>query len=194
MQEAVPPFQGGMAAVIGLPHEKVAEVCQANSEKETVSPANYNSPEQTVIGGDKETLQTAMGALKEAGAKRVIELSVSAPFHTPYMKPAEEGMRTVLTNLPFSSPKFPILRNIDGEPADSGDRIREGLIRQVTNPVQWVRIMERLLKEQIDFFLEMGPGKVLCGLLKRMDKKAKCISIENDQGLTVALEELNGSA
>lgn len=194
MQEAVPPYQGGMAAVIGLSAEAVEQVCRSQIGNGTVTPANFNSPEQVVIGGEKNALRSAIRALEAAGAKRVVELSVSAPFHTPYMKPAEEGMRTVLTNLQFYIPRFPILRNVDGEAAESGDRIRDGLIRQVANPVQWVRIMERLLAERIDCFVELGPGRVLCGLLKRMNRKANCVSVETAKELQSALEALHGSA
>lgn len=192
MQEAVPVGQGGMAAVLGMEMEKLEEVCREAAQGEVVSPANINSPNQIVISGSAAAVQRAADLAKAKGAKRAIMLQVSAPFHCALMQPAQDALAKDLQSLPFHDPKFPVIKNIDGEPTSSGSEAREALIRQVTGAVQWVKSVKTMLASGVDTFIEVGPGKVLCGLVGQIEKPAACSNVEGEESLQKTLAILRG--
>jgi [acyl-carrier-protein] S-malonyltransferase len=173
MQEAVPEGVGAMAAIVGLAAEAVDAACREAAGGETVAPANYNSPEQTVIAGDKAAVARASEACLARGAKRAIPLAVSAPFHCALMSPARERMAPLLGDAPFSDAAVPVVTNVDAAPETAGARLRDALVRQIDSPVRWVASVERLAKEGVDRGLEIGPGNVLAGLVKRIERSIK---------------------
>jgi [acyl-carrier-protein] S-malonyltransferase len=170
MQEAVPVGLGAMAAVLGLAAEQVEEVAKEASTADGVcAVANYNSPEQTVIAGHKAAVERALPLLLVRGAKRALMLPVSAPFHSPLMRPAREGLEPMLSATDFRDPKVPVVTNVDARPVTSGAAAREALIRQIDSPVRWVESVEWMTGEGgVSRFVEVGPGNVLCGLIKRI--------------------------
>jgi [acyl-carrier-protein] S-malonyltransferase len=170
MQEAVPPGVGAMAAIIGLPAADVEAACREASGDEVVSAANYNSPEQTVIAGHAGAVERASAACLAKGAKRAIRLPVSAPFHSALMRPARERMRELLEATEIANAVFPVVTNVDAEPAWRGDLLRDALVRQIDSPVRWVESVRRLAADGVDRALEIGPGNVLAGLVRRIDK------------------------
>jgi [acyl-carrier-protein] S-malonyltransferase len=171
MQEAVPPGVGAMAAIIGLPAADVEAACRdASGDDEVVSAANYNSPEQTVIAGHAGAVERASAACLAKGAKRAIRLPVSAPFHSSLMRPARERMRELLDATGITNAVFPVVTNVDAEPASRGELLRDALVRQIDSPVRWVESVRRLAAEGVDRALEIGPGNVLAGLVRRIDK------------------------
>ncbi len=173
MQEAVPVGQGAMAALIGLESEVVEEICREAAQGEVVSPANLNSPSQIVIAGDRGAVERAVEIAKARGAKRALMLNVSAPFHCALMKPAAERLAADLEAVPMRDPQVPLVKNADAQIANSAGVVREGLKRQVTAPVRWTDSMRLLRAEGVDLFVEVGPGKVLSGLLRQIDAEAK---------------------
>jgi [acyl-carrier-protein] S-malonyltransferase len=176
MQEAVPEGVGAMAAIVGLAAEAVDEACReaASSEPgETVAPANYNSPEQTVIAGHAAAVARASQACLARGAKRAIPLQVSAPFHCALMSPARDRMAPLLAEAPFADAAVPVVTNVDASPETSAARLRDALARQIDSPVRWVGSVQRLAASGVDRALEIGPGNVLAGLVKRIDKSIK---------------------
>jgi len=170
MQEAVPAGVGAMAAVIGLPAAEVEAACREASGDEVVSAANYNSPEQTVIAGHAGAVERASAACLAKGAKRAIRLPVSAPFHSALMRPARERMQGLLAATEISDAKIPVVTNVDAEPAWRGQVLRDSLARQVDSPVRWVESVRRLAREGVDHALEIGPGSVLAGLVRRIER------------------------
>jgi len=191
MQEAVPVGVGAMAAILGLDADVVREVAAAASQgDELCAVANYNSPEQTVIAGHKAAVERAMALAKERGAKRALPLPVSAPFHSPLMRPAREGLAPTLAATRFADPAMPLVCNIDAVPVAGGDAARDALVRQVDGPVRWVESV-RFMTEQagVDRFVEVGPGAVLCGLIKRIAPQAKTLSLAEPTNLD-ALRDL----
>jgi [acyl-carrier-protein] S-malonyltransferase len=170
MQEAVPAGVGGMAAIVGLAPEAVAEACAEASQGEVVSPANYNSPEQTVIAGAAAAVARASQACLAKGAKRAIPLPVSAPFHCALMSPARERMRPLLEATAFADASMPVVTNVDAAAESRGAALRDALVRQIDSPVRWVESVRRLAQQGVDRALEVGPGNVLAGLVKRIDK------------------------
>jgi [acyl-carrier-protein] S-malonyltransferase len=170
MQEAVPDGAGARAAIIGLPAEEVEAVCREASGGEVVSAANYNSPEQTVIAGHAAAVARASAAALAKGAKRAIPLPVSAPFHSPLMRPARERMTTLLETTAFSDAVIPVVTNVDALPVREGARLRDSLVRQMDSPVRWVESVRRLAEEGVDRGLEIGPGNVLAGLVRRIER------------------------
>lgn len=170
MQEAVPPGVGAMAAIIGLPVADVETACREASGEEVVSAANYNSPEQTVIAGHAGAVERASAACLAKGAKRAIRLPVSAPFHSALMRPARERMRDLLDATEIANAVFPVVTNVNAEPAWRGELLRDALVRQIDSPVRWVESVRRLAAEGVDQALEIGPGNVLAGLVRRIDK------------------------
>ncbi len=191
MQEAVPVGVGAMAAILGLAPEAVREVAEAASnETEVCAVANYNSPEQTVIAGHKPAVERAMALAKERGAKRALPLPVSAPFHSPLMRPAREGLAPNLVATPFATPGVPVVCNIDAAPVASGDAARDALVRQIDGPVRWVESVRRMVQQEgVDRFVEVGPGAVLVGLIKRIAPEARTLSVAEPAALG-ALREL----
>ena len=187
MQEAVPVGEGAMAAILGLDAAAVAQACADAAEGQVVTPANLNAPGQIVIAGHAAAVARAGDRAKAAGAKRVIALSVSAPFHCPLMKPAEERLAPELRALPANAPGIPVIANVDAEPKRTAVDAIEALVRQVSSPVRWEDVVKRLAAEGVTTCIELGPGSVLAGLIKKIDRNLKVFSIEDEQGLT-ALE------
>ncbi|MBQ4835407.1 MULTISPECIES: ACP S-malonyltransferase [Pseudoalteromonas] len=174
MQEAVPAGTGSMAAIIGLEDEAIVKACAESAQGQVVSPVNYNSPGQVVIAGHKEAVDRASEACKEAGAKRALPLSVSVPSHCELMKPAAERLAADLEGLTFAEPKYPVINNVDVAVAKSATEIKDALIRQLFSPVRWTETVQQLAAQEITQAYEFGPGKVLTGLAKRIDKSVKC--------------------
>ncbi|WP_158748601.1 ACP S-malonyltransferase [Acidobacterium sp. S8] len=192
MQEAVPAGEGAMAAVLGMSSEAVIEIC-ARGAAETgvvVSAANLNSPEQTVISGTVAGVEKAGALAQNAGAKRVIMLAVSAPFHCALMQPAQDRLAHDLYALSFSNAAIPVITNIDAALTTSADQLRDALIRQVTGSVRWVESMRLLIEQQPTHYIEVGPGKVLSGLLRQIDRSQKALSIEDEASLEKTLAAL----
>jgi [acyl-carrier-protein] S-malonyltransferase len=192
MQEAVPAGQGAMAAILGLSVEAVAEACiaAASESGNIVAPANINSPEQTVISGAAVAVEQAAAICKERGAKRTIMLAVSAPFHCALMQPAQDWLANDLKNTAFRDPKFPVVSNVDAAWITTADAARSGLIRQVTGAVRWVECEQQLIAAGATHYVEAGPGRVLCGLLRQFDRNQTCVNVENIASLEKALAAL----
>jgi [acyl-carrier-protein] S-malonyltransferase len=170
MQEAVPAGVGAMAAIVGLPADEVETACRESAEGEVVAVANYNSPEQTVIAGHAGSVGRASAACLAKGAKRAIPLAVSAPFHCSLMRPARERMEELLARTVFSDGAIPVVTNVDAAPVSDGARLRDALVRQIDSPVRWVESVRRLAQDGVDRALEIGPGNVLAGLVRRIDR------------------------
>ncbi len=189
MQEAVPDGQGAMAAILGLDADAVRGICEAAASEtnEVVSPANLNSPEQIVISGSVAGVARAGELAKERNAKKVVPLQVSAPFHCALMQPAQDRLAEVLKAIEVQDPHFPIVANVTAELTKDGDDERDLLIRQVTAPVRWVECMRRMIDEGATYFVEVGPGKVLTGLLRQIDREQKCVNVEDSASLEKAL-------
>ena len=184
MQEAVPVGTGAMAAVLGLDDDAVVSVCQSLSKEDYVVEAvNFNSPGQVVIAGHKEAVEAAGAELKEAGAKRVAPLPVSAPFHTSLMKPAGDKLASDMSELVFSSPAIPVVHNVHAEVESDPEAIRDLMIQQTSSPVKWTSCVQAILAGGVTDFVECGPGKVLCGLVKKIDRSASVASIESPDSL-----------
>jgi [acyl-carrier-protein] S-malonyltransferase len=178
MQEAVPVGVGAMSAVLGPARATVEAACRAASNRdEVVVTANFNAPEQTVIAGHAPAVARAGKLLTERGAKRVIPLVVSAPFHSPLMAPARERLAPVLAALPFADLEVPLYTNVDARPVASGAAVRDGLLRQVDAPVRWVEVVERMVGDGFDTFVEVGPGSVLSGLVRRIARGAATMQV-----------------
>jgi [acyl-carrier-protein] S-malonyltransferase len=178
MQEAVPVGVGAMSAVVGPARDVVEAVCaEASTPAEAVVAANFNSPEQTVIAGHAAAVGRAGELLKARGAKRVLPLPVSAPFHSPLMVPAREGLRPVLAALAFQDLAVPLYSNVDASPVTAGGVVREGLVRQVDAPVRWVELVQRMAADGFDTFVEIGPGSVLSGLVRRIAGDVKTVQV-----------------
>jgi len=170
MQEAVPPGVGAMAAIVGLSREEVEAACAEARKEGIAEPANYNSPEQTVIAGHAAAVERACERAAERGARKTIRLSVSAPFHCSLMAPAREQMRPLLAATDFRDPSIPVVTNVDAAATTRGKLLRDALIRQINSPVRWVESVHRLAREGVDRAMEIGPGNVLSGLLRRIEK------------------------
>ena len=184
MQEAVPVGTGAMAAILGLDAETVRRACEETAGDEVVSPANLNAPGQVVIAGAQGAVARAAARAKELGARRAMSLPVSAPFHCALMKPAEQRLEPELRRLVVSDPTIPVLANVDAEPkADAATSI-DALVRQVSAPVQWEAVVLRLIAAGTDTFVEVGPGKVLSGLIKKIDRQVRIANVEDPDGLT----------
>ncbi len=186
MQDAVPAGVGAMAAVLGLAPEKVAAICEASAQGQVVAPANFNEPNQTVIAGHTEAVERASVALKAAGAKRVLPLPVSAPFHCSLMQPVVPRLADVLSKVTFSAPKMPVISNIEATANAEASRIVDLLLRQVTGSVRWVETVQALEKAGVTKVVELGPGKVLSGLIKRISPSIVCVNVEDPTSLEKA--------
>ena len=191
MQEAVPVGIGAMAAILALPIEKLQPVCEqaARETSQVVSPANINSPDQIVISGNKAAVERAAELAKEAGAKRAVMLPVSAPFHCSLMKPAQDRLAADLKQTEFANPRIPVVCNVDATEVSSATVAREKLIQQVTGAVQWVRCIETLIGNGVNTFIEVGPGKVLSGLMRQIDRSKACSNAENSESLEKLLTQ-----
>ena len=168
-----------MAAVIGLDDDKIAEICQQQAAGEVVTPVNYNSPGQVVIAGHKDAVARAAEALKEAGAKRVLPLPVSVPSHCELMKPAAEQLKAALGSVTFNLPNVAVVNNVDVSANDDPEAIKDGLVRQLYYPVRWTETIEKLAEMGIEQAYEVGPGKVLTGLNKRITKSFSCSALNS---------------
>jgi [acyl-carrier-protein] S-malonyltransferase len=187
MQEAVPVGVGAMAALLGMEPEAVESICNEAAHGEVVSPANLNSPGQIVIAGHTTAVQRAVELAKTRGARRALMLNVSAPFHCALMKPAGDRLAVDLDALHIEEPTAPLVNNADADVVRSPEAIRDGLKRQVTAPVRWAESMKHLLDEGVDLFVEVGPGKVLSGLMRQIDRHAKCLHVEDSASLAGVL-------
>jgi [acyl-carrier-protein] S-malonyltransferase len=183
MQEAVPAGEGGMAAILGMALEQLQQVCADAAQGEVVSPANINSPDQIVISGHQKAVERAAALAKERGAKKTVMLVVSAPFHCALMQPAQDRLETDLQALQFNSPELPVVANIDATPKATGEGSRQALVRQVTGAVQWAKSMQALIALGVQTFVEVGPGKVLTGLMRQIDRSQTCMNTENEASL-----------
>ncbi len=183
MQEAVPVDRGAMAAVLGLDAEVVREVCEAASGAGIVAPANFNAPDQTVISGEARAVLRASEIAREKGAKRILPLPVSAPFHCDLMAPARDRLAADLMNLEFRDLAVPLISNVDAVAVVEGRVARDSLIRQVCKPVRWVESIRYLVDHGIDRFVEVGPGKVLCGLVKKIAPEVQVYGVDGIRGI-----------
>jgi [acyl-carrier-protein] S-malonyltransferase len=182
MQEAVPAGEGGMAAVMGIDAEALRAVCAEVAEGEVLGPANFNGPGQVVIAGHAGAVERARATISARGGK-VIVIKVSAPFHCALMRPAAERLAPELAAVPIHSLAFPVVANVDGAPNADPDRVRELLTRQIDGPVEWMKSVERMAAEGVTHALEIGPGKVLAGLCKRITKRISVLNVNTPESL-----------
>jgi [acyl-carrier-protein] S-malonyltransferase len=190
MQEAVPVGVGAMAAILGMDYEKVAAVCADAAQGEVCAPANINSPEQIVISGNTAAVERAAKLADERGAKRAKLLPVSAPFHCSLMKPAQDRLQADLDTLQLQKPVYPVACNVDEELVTDDLRARDTLVRQVTGSVKWDQCMRLLIAQGVHTFIEVGPGKVLCGLMRQIDRSKTCLNVGDEASLTKTVEAL----
>lgn len=190
MQEAVPAGEGAMAAILGLSPADVAEVCKKAADGEVVSPANMNSPEQTVIAGSAAGVKRAVEIASQSGAKRAVILAVSAPFHCTMLSPAQKRLEPDLRAAKFTALRFPVITNVDAEAITTGEEARESLIRQVTMPVRWLESVREMIDQGVNIFVEVGPGKVLSGLLRQIDRSVRCFNVEDAASLQATLDKV----
>lgn len=189
MQDAVPEGTGAMSAIIGLDDAAIAQACAEAAQGQVVSPVNYNSPGQVVIAGNKEAVERAGAACKAAGAKRALPLPVSVPSHCALMKPAADKLAVALENIVFNAPQIPVVNNVDVQCETSPDAIRSALVRQLYSPVQWTQSVEFIAAQGVTCLLEVGPGKVLTGLTKRIVDGLTATAINEPATLSAALEQ-----
>jgi [acyl-carrier-protein] S-malonyltransferase len=191
MQEAVPIGQGAMAAILGLSDSQAVDLCRECAEGEVLSPANLNSPTQTVIAGTAAAVQRAVELAKSRGARKAIRLSVSAPFHTSLMKSAEDKISCDLSHIQFRDLQFPLINNADVAELRSAALVSDSLSRQVCSPVRWTETIQKLIGLGVHIFVEVGPGKVLSGLVRQTDKSVKTVHVEDSKSLSETLEILH---
>lgn len=187
MQEAVPVGTGAMAAVMGAELQSVEEICKEAQEGEVCSPANINSPNQIVIAGHAAAVERAVALFKERLGKRAIKLNVSAPFHCALMKPAQERLAAELEKIEFHDLRLPLITNVDAAANRSGEAARGALVRQVSSPVRWLESVQLLIQEGVETFVEVGPGKVLCSLVRQIERSANCQNIGDAESLEKAV-------
>jgi len=190
MQEAVPVGEGAMAAIMGMSAAEVESLCREAARGEVLSPANFNSPGQIAIAGHATAVQRALGVLSKQAGKKAVLLPVSAPFHSPLMKTAGERLKAELDKAEVGDLHFPVLSNAEADFYPGRERIRELLVKQVDHPVRWEECMQRLLATGADLVLEVGPGKVLTGLMRRISKDAKMANVEDGASWEKAKELL----
>jgi [acyl-carrier-protein] S-malonyltransferase len=190
MQEAVPVGMGTMAAILGMEFEKVTAVCSDAAQGEVCEPANINSPEQIVISGHTAAVERATKLADERGAKRAKLLPVSAPFHCALMKPAQDRLATDLSAITFNKPEVDVVCNVDAALLDDADHSRDALIRQVTGSVKWEQSIRVLIAQGVQIFVEVGPGKVLCGLMRQIDRSRTCLNVADEASLQKTLEQV----
>ena len=179
MQEAVPAGTGAMFAIIGLDDEAIAKACEEAAQGDVVSPVNFNSPGQVVIAGSKDAVERAGALCKEAGAKRALPLPVSVPSHCALMKPAAEKLAVALESIEFKAPQLPVINNVDVVAETDPAKIKDALVRQLYSPVRWTESVELMSSQGVEKLLEMGPGKVLTGLTKRIVKSLEAAAVND---------------
>lgn len=187
MQTAVPVGEGAMAAVLGLSDDVIVAICQASSSAGVVEAVNFNAPGQVVIAGHVAAVEQAIAALKDAGAKRAMPLPVSAPFHTSLMQPAAEKLSEAIDAIEWRAPGVPVVHNVHGQTESDPVAMRALLVRQLYSPVKWVDCVNAMVQQGVTTIVECGPGKVLSGLSKRIDKSLNCLNIEDPASLDAAL-------
>jgi [acyl-carrier-protein] S-malonyltransferase len=192
MQEAVAVGAGAMAALVGLDPASVSRVCREAQQDQVVVPANLNGPTQIVIAGHAAAVGRASQLALEAGAKAAVPLAVSAPFHCPLMRPAAERLRPVLAAVEFRAPRFPVYTNVDAAPVLRADAAREALLRQVDAPVRWHESIEAMIASGIRTFVEVGPGRVLAGLVRKIARDVRVLSAGDRDGVEATIAELAG--
>jgi len=186
MQEAVPVGAGAMAAILGAELDVVTACCEEAAGGQVCSAANINSPGQVVIAGDAAAVDRAIDLLKARGAKRAVKLNVSAPFHCALMMPAQERLEKDLMGISFADFEPPVVTNVDATAVTKGPDAREALIRQVSQPVRWLGSVEFLISQGVQSFIETGPGKVLSGLMRQIDRSVSCVNVEDEASLRAA--------
>ncbi|MFP1887598.1 ACP S-malonyltransferase [Lonsdalea quercina] len=189
MQEAVPENAGAMYAIIGLDNDTIAAACAESAQGQVVSPVNFNSPGQVVIAGNKEAVERAGAACKAAGAKRALPLPVSVPSHCALMEPAARKLAAALENVTFNAPHIPVVNNVDVRTETSQEAIRSALVRQLSNPVRWTECVEYIAAQDVQKLLEVGPGKVLTGLTKRIVDTLTASAVNDSASLSTALDQ-----
>lgn len=192
MQDAVPEGKGLMAAIIGLARDRVDDIC-LSIESGYVSPANYNCPGQIVIAGEKQAVETAMEMAKEAGARKVMTLAVSAPSHCALMVKASNRLAAVLEQLRLETPEVPVINNADAMFLTSGDMIKTSLIKQLNSPLLWEDSIRNMVNSGVDTFIEVGPGRVLSGLIKRIDATVRIMNVEDSESLNKTLDAMSAA-
>ena len=190
MQEAVPVGTGAMAAVLGLDRAKTEELCRFAADGEVVSLANFNSPEQIVIAGHAGAVRRVAERAKQAGAKRAVLLPVSAPFHCALMQPAQQRLAPELEALPLANPSVPLINNVRAEEVRTGPQARQGLMDQIPSPVLWEQSTRRMLSSGVRKFVEVGPGRVLTGLVRQIDRSVLGVNVEDLKSLDKAVAAL----
>jgi [acyl-carrier-protein] S-malonyltransferase len=188
MQESVPVGQGAMAAILGLTADQVEALCREAAQGEILSPANLNSPSQIVIAGTAAAVDRALQLAKSHGARKAVQLPVSAPFHCALMQPAQERLAKDLRQIAFRNLEYPLINNADAAELRSGDAIADSLSRQVCSSVRWTESVQKLISAGVQLFVEVGPGKVLCGLIRQIDRTVKTANVEDPQSLAQTLE------
>ena len=194
MQEAVPVGVGAMAAIVAMAAEEVEKVCAECAQGEVCQAANLNSPDQTVISGSKAAVERATVLAKKRGAKRALILPVSAPFHCALMQPAQDRLAADLHALNFHDPEVPVMCNVDAVLVTAADASRDALTRQVTGAVQGVKSMQGLIALGVENFVEVGPGKVLCGLMKQIDKTRVCVNVQDEDSLQKTMNHFSAAS
>ncbi|MDP8619986.1 ACP S-malonyltransferase [Serratia marcescens] len=189
MQEAVPEGTGAMYAIIGLDNDAIAKACEGSAQGQVVSPVNFNSPGQVVIAGNKEAVERAGAACKAAGAKRALPLPVSVPSHCALMKPAADKLAVALQDITFNAPQVPVVNNVDVRTENDPEAIRSALVRQLYSPVRWTESVEFIAAQGVTSLLEVGPGKVLTGLTKRIVDTLTAAAVNDTASLSAALEQ-----
>jgi [acyl-carrier-protein] S-malonyltransferase len=190
MQEAVPAGQGAMAAIMGLSPAVVMDACRRAAEGKICSPANLNSPEQTVISGHAEAVKRAVEIASQLGAKRAVILAVSAPFHCALMMPAQERLEKDLRQVEIAPLRVPLVTNVDADTETSAEEARDALIRQVTMPVRWEESIHELIDEGVNTFVEVGPGRVLTGLLRQIERSVGTLNVEDEKSLATTVDKI----
>ena len=193
MQDAVPAGVGAMAAIMGLSPAVVADACKRATEGEICAPANLNSPDQTVISGHAGAVKRAVEIASQLGAKRAVILAVSAPFHSALMTPMQERLEKDLRQVEFSNLQVPLVTNVDADTIETGAEAREALIRQVSMPVRWEESIRLLIDEGVNTFVEVGPGRVLTGLLRQIERSVAILNVEDEKSLAATVEKIAGA-
>jgi [acyl-carrier-protein] S-malonyltransferase len=193
MQEAVAAGQGAMAAIMGLSPAVVQDACKRAAEGEVCSAANLNSPEQTVISGSAGAVKRAVEIASQSGAKRAVILPVSAPFHSALMMPAQEKLQKDLQTTTFADLQVPLVTNVDADTIRTGEEARGALVRQVSMTVRWEESMRMLLDEGVNTFVEVGPGRVLTGLMRQIERSVASLNVEDEKSLAGTLEKITGA-
>jgi len=190
MQEAVPVGEGAMAAILGLEDDMVHAACREAAQGQVVEAVNFNAPSQVVIAGHKPAVERGTAAAKAKGAKRAVMLPVSAPFHSSLLRPAADKLRGYLVNIGVSTPRIPVVNNVDVEIESDPQRIRDALARQACKPVRWVEVVRHMAGMGVTHVVECGPGKVLAGLTRRIDGNLQGLAITDPQSLEQAMQAL----